>query len=240
MATWVVGDVHGCAAELERLLDELAPGRGDRVVLLGDLFHRGPDPSGVLALVRASGARFVLGNHEHVLLARLAGREAAGPFSAADLRGDSDRPLELDPARADELLALVRSDGAYFLESGTLAGAGPTRDGRSWCAVHAGITPGRTARESRVEDLVYPARVSRGAGERGRRAPFWYEHHGGPELVLFGHLVFEEPRVVERDERKVAIGLDTGALYGGRLTAYSPELDEFRSVNAARAYVQRS
>src|SRR5262245_4865435 len=151
MATWVVGDVHGCAAELARLLGDLALARGDRVVLLGDLFHRGPDPAGVLALVRASDARFVLGNHEHVLLARLAGRQR-GPFSPEDLRGDSDRPLHLDPDRAEELIKWLRARAVYFLDSAVIPGAGTTLDGRPWCAVHAGITPGGTARDSRVED----------------------------------------------------------------------------------------
>ncbi|HVS08844.1 MAG TPA: metallophosphoesterase, partial [Planctomycetota bacterium] len=48
MATWVVGDIHGCAEELARLLERLATGSGDRLVAVGDLFHRGPDPAGVV------------------------------------------------------------------------------------------------------------------------------------------------------------------------------------------------
>ena len=57
--------------------------------------------------------------------------------------------------------------------------------------------------------------------------------------MLFGHLVQARPLVVARGGRTLAIGLDTGALYGGALTAYSPERDEFRSVQASRAYVLR-
>lgn len=238
MATWVVGDIHGCARELERLLEELQLGRDDGLIALGDLFHRGPDPLGVVRLLSSVGARFVLGNHEHVLLARLAesaqrGRPAApAALTSADLCGDSARPLCLEPQLAGPLLEFLRAHGGYYLESGALRGAGPTRDGRSWCAVHAGLTPGRSARESRVDDFVYPARV-------GVRGPFWYERYEGPELVLFGHLVQARPLVIARGGRTLAIGLDTGALYGGALTAYSPERDEFRSVQASRAYVLR-
>lgn len=239
MATWVVGDIHGCAAELERLLEELQLGEGDHLVALGDLFHRGPDPLGVVRLLAGVGARFVLGNHEHVLLARLganearAGAQATAGLTSADLCGDSGRPLCLAPERAGPLLEFLRGHRGYYLESGELSGAGPTRDGRAWCAVHSGLTPGETARASRVEDLVYPARSG------GRGGPFWYERYEGPELVLFGHLVQEEPLVVARNGRTLAIGLDTGALYGGWLTAYSPERDEFRRVRAARAHALR-
>jgi len=235
MATWVVGDIHGCAAELERLLAELALGAGDALVALGDLFHRGPDPLGVVHCLAEAGARFVLGNHEHALLARLGPRLEAGehgpPLRDADLLGDSGRPLCVAPGHAGPLLAFLREHSGYFLESRALPDAGPTRDGRAWCAVHAGLSPGRSARSSRIEDLVCPARSGGGS--------FWYESYAGPELVLFGHLVQSRPLVVARDGQRLAIGLDTGALYGGELTAYSPELEEFRSVRAARAYATR-
>jgi len=231
MATWVVGDIHGCAAELERLLAELELGKGDSLVALGDLFHRGPDPLRVARLLAASGARTVLGNHEHALLARLRSHPPSRELTPADVCGDSGRPLHASPAEAMELVEFLGEHARYFLESRGLPGAGPTPDGRAWCAVHAGLTPGRTARASRVEDLVYPARLGSGS--------FWYEGYQGPELVLFGHLVQKEPRRIERGGRTVAIGLDTGALYGGRLTAYCPERDEFRSVRAERAHVER-
>jgi len=238
LATWVIGDVHGCADELERLLDGLELAAGDRVVALGDLFHRGPAPLGVARALARVGAVFVLGNHEHALLRRLGWRPEAPERwpsavpAGADLRGDSGRALRLGADEAPELLAFLRGHAGYFVASDTLPGAGSARDGRGWCAVHAGLTPGRSARESRPEDLVLPA--------RGARGGFWYEDWRGPELVLFGHLLQgEEPRVVAHAGRTVAIGLDTGAVYGGRLTAYSPERDAFRSVRAGRAYVTR-
>ena len=75
MQTIIIGDIHGCSAALRRLLDKLQPDRGqDRLILLGDLFDRGPDSWGVLQIVRslasAFGDRFVLlrGNHEDYLL----------------------------------------------------------------------------------------------------------------------------------------------------------------------------
>ncbi|MEO0660189.1 MAG: metallophosphoesterase, partial [Planctomycetota bacterium] len=71
MATWILGDIHGCASELAALLERIAPGPDDAIVSCGDLVHRGPDPAGVCDLLAAHGARFVLGNHELRVLERV-------------------------------------------------------------------------------------------------------------------------------------------------------------------------
>ncbi len=75
MKTFVISDIHGCALALDKLLNKIAPDHGeDRLVLLGDLFDRGPDSWEVLETVkmlkRSFGERFVLlrGNHEDYLL----------------------------------------------------------------------------------------------------------------------------------------------------------------------------
>jgi hypothetical protein len=245
VSSWVVGDIQGCAQELGRLIERLCLAESDRLIAAGDLFHRGPDAAGVMDLLIEARALFVLGNHEHALLRRLglaptrpdgsdrpAPRELPVP-DAHELRGDRGRPLAADGARLAEILRFVQGHSGYFLEHAAVPGAGPTQDGRPWCVVHAGTAPGRAPRDSRVAELVYPARVA------GKRSPWWFEEHVGPALILFGHMVFETPRRVVREGRLVALGLDTGCVYGGRLTAYSPELDRLESVGAARAYVQR-
>lgn len=65
--TLFVGDVHGCSAELASLL---ALARPSRVVLVGDLFTKGPDPEGVWRLIVQHGAEAVLGNHDDLVLRR--------------------------------------------------------------------------------------------------------------------------------------------------------------------------
>lgn len=65
--TLIVGDVHGCARELDRLLGKARP---KRVILVGDLFTRGPDPRGVWDLIQEWGCEAVLGNHDAVVLDR--------------------------------------------------------------------------------------------------------------------------------------------------------------------------
>ncbi len=63
--TLFVGDVHGCADQLGRMLGMVKP---KRLVLLGDLFTRGPDPQGVWCLIRRWKAESVLGNHDELVL----------------------------------------------------------------------------------------------------------------------------------------------------------------------------
>ena len=65
--TLFIGDVHGCSAELAALL-ELA--RPTRVILVGDLFTKGPDAAGVWALIVATGAEAVMGNHDAAVIRR--------------------------------------------------------------------------------------------------------------------------------------------------------------------------
>jgi hypothetical protein len=243
MATWVVGDIHGCAEELARLLERLAPRSGDRLVAVGDLFHRGPDPAGVVDLLERSGAHFVLGNHELAILRR-AGlaplgtdpldrpplRERFPELEERDLDGDGGSRCRVEPERRAGVLRFLQRHSGFVLRSRDLDGAGPTRDGREWCAIHAGVRPGIPPERNAVRDLVGLRRLD------APGKPWWYERYEGPELVLFGHTPSPLPRARRVGERLVALGLDTGCVYGGRLSAYSPELDELVSVAAARAY----
>jgi hypothetical protein len=245
MTTWVIGDIHGCAEELGELVERIAPGADDRIVSVGDLFHRGPDPAGVMDVLRAARARFVLGNHERRVLARFGlaparsdgadrapRREDFPALTESDLAGDGNRACGVAPERRAEVVRFLQEHDGYFLEQAALESAGPTPDGRAWCVVHAGLVPGRAPRDLDPEDLVSLRRLE----ARGR--PYWYEVYQGPNLVLFGHTPASIPRVRRANGRLVALGLDTGCVYGGKLTAYSPELDELRQVAAKRAYAR--
>jgi hypothetical protein len=180
MTTWLVGDVHGCARELARLIERLGPGRDDRIVLLGDLFHRGPDPFGVLELVQEHGLEFLLGNHEVALFQRLGwgvddphGLEVPEGLDAARVAGDGGRELRLAATRRAELVRfVVREHAGLFVEGDELPG------GLRWCAVHAGLYgasvadggPGLAGARGRGA-LALVVRAARGAGVRGLRSP---------------------------------------------------------------------
>jgi serine/threonine protein phosphatase 1 len=88
--------------------------------------------------------------------------------------------------------------------------------------VHGGVDPRRPLADHTVEELLTTRSVPPGNGYDG---PFWFESYEGPPRVLFGHTVLEEPLVTDW-----AVGLDTGCVYGGRLTAYDYRADEPVSV----------
>jgi serine/threonine protein phosphatase 1 len=241
-STWFLGDIHGCAEELAELLERIEGGPGTRIISLGDLYHRGPDPHGVAQLLSArDDVELVFGNHELVLLRRSGmvpvgpdGKiqvldEGAGGYDADDLRGDGGTVLRnIDPERSIELLR--------FLERGVFcmrgeAEQGPFR-GQPWLAVHAGIIPGQVPEQTPPMELTHVRQIGRW------RKRYWYENYDGPEMVIFGHTTFQVPRRQEAHGRLVAHGLDTACVYGGCLTAWRLEDDEYEVVPAKKAWAR--
>ncbi|TVQ90394.1 MAG: hypothetical protein EA397_12465 [Deltaproteobacteria bacterium] len=88
--TLLIGDVHGCADELSELLQHVQP---HRVILLGDLFSRGPDPVGVWSLIEAWEAEAVLGNHDVDVLK---GRKPAKKLPPEAIAWLGERPLWIE------------------------------------------------------------------------------------------------------------------------------------------------
>lgn len=152
-----MGDVHGCADELERLLKRARP---DRVILVGDLFTKGPDPKGVWKLIKAWEAEAVLGNHDLSVLESWTPGEA---LPKAAFRWLRDRPLRLkgqgwgvvhagiDPRRG---FKRVRPQEALYLR--TLRSG--RHAGRPWWRAYRGkrlIVHGHDARRGLVDRRPY-------------------------------------------------------------------------------------
>jgi hypothetical protein len=217
--TIVIGDVHGCLLELRELLEAVAPAPGDRLVFLGDLLDRGPDPVGVLRLVRSLGAECVLGNHEekHLRYAAHEARRQADPRYRNPMR-------PFDPKRAAEHASLTRDDLLWLAALPRWIVLG----GR-WVAVHGGLLPGLPL-SAQPPDWAVKLRyvdaagrpVPREAGDLGtpgvRR---WAEAWTGPDSVVYGHFPVGNgaPRRDEPRPGVVCLGIDTGCVYGGALTA---------------------
>lgn len=98
--------------------------------------------------------------------------------------------------------------------------------------VHGGVDPRRALHEHTVEDLLTFRAVP---PENGYDGPFWFEQREESPRVFFGHTVLDEPFVSE-----YAVGLDTGCVYGGALTAYDYREDTFVAVPAEREYQSRA
>jgi len=208
MATWIIGDIHGCAEELAELLQRIAAGPGDTIVSCGDILHRGPDPAGVVDLLAAASARFILGNHERAVLRRVGIAPARydgadrGPLpldlpelDAEDLDGDGRTPCHAPAERRADIVRYLQQHSGYLLRNTDLEHAGTTPDGRGWIVVHAGFHPKKRPEDQPVETLCSIRRL------KGRGGPYWYEKWRGPELVMFGHTHSSIPRMHTRGSR---------------------------------------
>ncbi|SNR25818.1 metallophosphoesterase family protein [Halorubrum vacuolatum] len=98
--------------------------------------------------------------------------------------------------------------------------------------VHGGIDPRKPRADHTVDDLQNTRSMVPGGSYD---PPYWFEEYAGPERVFFGHTVLEKPVV-----REHAVGLDTGCVYGGELTAYNWRTGELTAVPAAETAIDRS
>jgi serine/threonine protein phosphatase 1 len=98
--------------------------------------------------------------------------------------------------------------------------------------VHGGVNPTKPLDEQTAQELLEMRSVPPGNGYAG---PFWFDRHDGPWRVCFGHTVLEEP-LVSSD----AVGLDTGCVYGGALTAYDYHSGGVVQVQANETYRERA
>ena len=107
MATYVTSDAHGHVRALDRALELAGPGSGDVVYVLGDMVDRGPDPVGVLRLVRSlPNARVLMGNHERMLLDTLMSEDEREVF-IWEMNGGSTTARGLDSLASDEAADLI-------------------------------------------------------------------------------------------------------------------------------------
>ncbi|MWV63311.1 serine/threonine protein phosphatase [Halorubrum sp. JWXQ-INN 858] len=98
--------------------------------------------------------------------------------------------------------------------------------------VHGGVDPRKPLAEHTIDDLQNTRSLAPGGSYD---PPYWYEEYAGPPRVFFGHTVLDEPTVSEW-----AVGLDTGCVYGGTLTAYDLRRGTLTTVPAMRGGVDRS
>jgi hypothetical protein len=217
--TLIVGDVHGCLDELLALVQPYvggAEGAAD-VVLVGDLVAKGPDSAGVIQWARESGARAVLGNHDaHVL------RLDPGPHAPAV----PPAPADPKPHHVQVAESLARADWAWLKALPLYL----VLDGH--VVVHAGLVPGVALAEQEREHLLNLRSIKPdGTPSKKIEGAPWASLWRGPAHAVFGH---DAVRGLQRE--KHATGLDTGCVYGGRLTGLVLPENRLISVSARRAY----
>lgn len=237
---WFVGDVQGCARELETLLEEIRfdPSR-DELWCAGDIVNRGPDSLTAARLWRDVGGRGVIGNHEVYTLCAHSG---AWPRKRDTVQALYDAP------DSEELLAKLRA--LPVLVHFEACGKGP----EVWL-VHGGLDPRWTdlheaARQldagphddawlnSEAVSFATRVRCCMASGQRskydrepeGCPPPFqpWDRFYNGDALVVHGHWA-------RRGHYRGAktLGLDSGCVYGGPLTAWCQDDDRIVQIHGS-------
>jgi len=235
----IIGDVHGCFDELAELLTALGyriteaegggyavqPPEGRKAVFLGDLVDRGPNTPAVLRLVMgmvaAGTALCVPGNHDEKLLRKLRGRDVQITHGLAETLEQMAREPEAFAGQVREFLNSLVSH--YVLDGGSLVVA------------HAGMKREYQGRASRtVRSFALWGETTGETDEIGLRVRYnWAADYRGAARVLYGHTPVPQPEWLNR-----TLNIDTGCVFGGRLTALRyPELD-LVSVPARRAYAE--
>ncbi|WP_328344494.1 polynucleotide kinase-phosphatase [Streptomyces violaceus] len=226
----IVGDIHGCAAELESLLGKLGytdgvHPEGRTAVFVGDLVDRGPDSPGVLrrvmAMVKSGNALCVPGNHENKYGRYLRGRKVQHTHGLAET-------IEQMAGESEEFVAEVREflDGLvshYVLDGGRLvvchAGLPEKYHGRTSGRVRSHALYGDTTGET--DEFGLPVRYP------------WAEDYRGLAAVVYGHTPVPEATWLNN-----TICLDTGAVFGGKLTALRWPERELVDVAAERVWYE--
>ncbi|MEU1344831.1 polynucleotide kinase-phosphatase [Streptomyces sp. NPDC005827] len=226
----IVGDIHGCASELESLLAKLgyADGvhpDGRTAVFVGDLVDRGPDSPGVLrrvmSMVGSGNALCVPGNHENKYGRYLKGRKVQHTHGLAETIEQMDGESEEFTQQVREFIDGLVSH--YVLDGGNLvvchAGLPEKYHGRTSGRVRSHALYGDTTGET--DEFGLPVRYP------------WAEDYRGRAAVVYGHTPVPEASWLNN-----TICLDTGAVFGGKLTALRWPERELVDVPAERVWYE--
>ncbi|SEG07651.1 polynucleotide 3'-phosphatase /polynucleotide 5'-hydroxyl-kinase /polynucleotide 2',3'-cyclic phosphate phosphodiesterase [Actinacidiphila yanglinensis] len=229
----IIGDVHGCSSELETLLARLGyedgtHPEGRTAVFVGDLVDRGPDSPGVLrrvmGMVEAGTALCVPGNHENKLGRYLKGRKVQHTHGLAETIEQFEEEDKRDPefrARVKTFIEGLVSH--YVLDGGKLvvchAGLPEKYHGRTSGRVRSHALYGDTTGET--DEFGLPVRYP------------WAEDYRGRAAVVYGHTPVPTTSWINN-----TLCLDTGAVFGGRMTALRWPEREIVDVPAERVWYE--
>ena len=226
LRVYAIGDIHGRYDLLIRLLDLIssdlnsAPAAAVRLVFLGDYIDRGPDSCSVLQhlmhlLPRKFNTDFLMGNHERMLLDALDdGAKVAiwlangGAATYNSYRSFIHASGSIVATRPERTLELPENHHRFLRELRLLVQYG------DYLFVHAGIRPGIALQNQAPDDLLWI------------REPFLSHRGSHGVVVVHGHTPADAPEF-----RGNRIGIDTGAVFTGRLTALVLEADTQRLLS---------
>jgi protein phosphatase len=249
----IIGDIHGCCDELEMLLQKLGyqtnsdlqenhspetafwqfptytHPAGRKALFLGDLIDRGPRILDTVKLVynmvQAGSAMCIVGNHENKLMRKLDGKSVRVSYGLAqtleEIEAIPDDSRELAKSELQQFLKSLLSH--YVLDDGALviahAGLREELQGRGSGYVRSFAMYGETTGET--DEFGLPVRYD------------WAAEYRGKAAVVYGHTPVLAAQWVNN-----TIDIDTGCVYGGKLTALRYPERDLVSVAAARVYIE--
>jgi serine/threonine protein phosphatase 1 len=209
---FIIGDIHGCLDMLKRMLDKIRwqPDK-DRLIFLGDYIDRGESSRGVVDFIlglkkMSSGIQCLVGNHEAAFLEYLNGKDK----KLFLMNGGYSTLESYDAGREGPDNHLVPASHLEFYNS-----LDTSLELEDYYVVHAGFRPGVPLPQQTFEDQIWI------------RDPFIFSAYNFGKKVIFGHTPFSEPLILENK-----IGLDTGAVYGNKLTCLELPAFKFHFVEA--------
>ena len=240
---WLVGDLQGCAEPFERLLRQIRfDPHCDELWCLGDLVNRGPDSAAAVRLWNDIGGHGILGNHDVYALLVNSGTRQRKPDTLDDLFAAKDREKLIEKLRGLPVIVHLpapvdTAEDIWIVHAGLLPGWTDLEQLSSVLndASHddAWLQSGRVSAATRVRCCTENGELSRETGppeacEEGFLP--WDAFYRGGTLVVHGHWA---QRGYYRGER--TMGLDSGCVYGGPLTAWCQDEDRIVQVPGNRA-----
>jgi serine/threonine protein phosphatase 1 len=199
---FAIGDIHGCPDEVDTLIKTIKPQAGDTVVFAGDYVDRGPSSRDVIEMLielprQGCECVFLKGNHEDMMLSFLG---LPGHYGESFLMNGGVATLDsygIGEAGLPNAIEHVPQSHLDFYRNLAVSYLRPP-----FLFVHAGVMPARQLDEQEVEDLLWI------------RQEFILSPHDLGNIVLFGHTPMREVMV----DLPYKIGIDTGLVYGGKLS----------------------
>ena len=210
---FAIGDIHGCISKLENIIDRIdLDAQNDTLVFIGDYIDRGPDSKGVVDFVlelRKSINQVIclLGNHEQMFLDYLHDKNFNKEIFLVNGGGNTISSYGVIETSEGIKVDVPESHMQFFTS------LLPYYETDDYIFVHAGLRPNIPLEKQSIEDLIWI------------RHEFINSSYDFGKIVIFGHTLFSQP-LIEPNK----IGIDTGAVYGGKLTCIQlPEVKIYQA-----------
>ncbi len=207
---FIVGDIHGCLEMLKKLIDKIRwDPSDDRLIFIGDYIDRGEKAKNVVDFILelkngSSQVDCLLGNHEKMFLDYLSGDD----LESSILNGGISTIRSYNKFGQNENDLLVPQSHIHFFYSLL-----PMIELEEYYIVHAGFRPYIKIEDQKLNDMIWI------------RDEFIHSVYDFSKVVIFGHTPFNAPLIMSNK-----IGIDTGAVFGNRLTCLELPKKKFHYV----------